>query len=262
MHPTPSTARLSAFLLFAVLLPLGVRAAESLETVEKAAADLAKLRAETVRLESDWKARRGLLDGTINALAERARYLETQRTSLLARTATQRKQAEELQTTHAAASAQLATTKEHLDRLATQLLQLRPWLPSRLADALELPYRTLADASISPGERTQTIIKILNRTAQFNKVITCTDEVIAPEGETAPRMMEAIYWGLSHAYALDRSSHRAYFGHPGAQRWVWEPLAQDADAVARLLAIAKDQSDPAFVAAPAQISELPVEPKL
>jgi hypothetical protein len=65
---------------------------------------------------------------------------------------------------------------------------------------------------------------------------------------------------LSHAYALDRNGNKAYFGHPGKDGWFWEPQPEIAGAVAQLLAINEEKSDPAFVEVPAQVNDSPAIP--
>jgi hypothetical protein len=101
----------------------------------------------------------------------------------------------------------------------------------------------------------QFVTTILNRCAQFNKSITYGDEPVTPPGETDRRMLEVIYWGASHAYALDRAGGKAYFGSPGAQGWNWEPAPGADRSIAQLIAIYRDKADPEFVEVPAHVSD-------
>ena len=100
------------------------------------------------------------------------------------------------------------------------------------------------------------------RCTQFNKAVTLADEVLAPEAGTEARMLEVLYWGLSHAYALDRTNGKAYFGHPAESAWVWEPLPQQTEKISSLIAIYKDKADPVLVEVPARVSDFSTEPKL
>ncbi|HYC72795.1 MAG TPA: DUF3450 family protein [Opitutaceae bacterium] len=246
----PRATRLGALLLASACL---ARAADPIEEVGKTAAELVKTRAETVRLEQAWMEERALLTATLGALKERADRLTERRDHLKATTAEERAEVAGLNEKKAEARATLDATEKRLEALAAQLLTLRPRLPPRLADALEMSYRTLGAPAASPGERMQVVMTILNRCAQFNSTVTHGEEVVAVPGENGSRALEVIYWGLSHGYALDRPGGRAWLGAPGAQGWQWEPLEGAAPAVAQLMAIRLDHADPSIVAVPARL---------
>jgi len=53
----------------------------ALESVEKAAGEWVKVRAETARLETEWETTRPLLESTVSGLQERAQALEANGTS-------------------------------------------------------------------------------------------------------------------------------------------------------------------------------------
>lgn len=248
-------------LLVIALVPLLARAEETIDSVQQAATEWARIRIETVRLDTEWTAQRRLLESSIGALKERIGFLEERRDALAAKTAADRRTAAELNDKNTAAGRTMDAVTAQLDLFSGQLARLRPWLPPRLAQALELPYRTLADSATSPSERAQLIVRVLNRCAQFNKTITFAEEVMDPEGSATPRMMEVLYWGLSHGYALDRSGGKAYFGHPTAPGWAWEPLPGQGGHVAQLIAIHQDKADPEFVEVPVRVSSFPAEPK-
>jgi hypothetical protein len=92
---------------------------------------------------------------------------------------------------------------------------------------------------------------ILNRCVQFNRTVSVDEEMItAANGER--RLMEVVYWGLSHGYALDRSSNEAYLGAPTESAWAWATLPDMAPQVARLINASLDKAEPAFVILPAQ----------
>lgn len=225
------------------------------DSVRQAVTEWSKLRAETVRLETNWESERQLLNSTLKAERERAQALVTQKTSLEAKNAGERDSLAAIGAQNAAAEAAINSASEHLSKIVAELLALRPKLPPRLSQALELPYRSLANPALSPGERMQFVTTILNRCAQFNKVITYGDEPLTLPGDTDRRMLEVIYWGASHAYALDRVGGKAFLGAPGAQGWNWEPARGAEKSVAQLIAIYRDKSDPQFIEAPAQISK-------
>jgi hypothetical protein len=224
------------------------------DSVRQAVTEWAKIRAETVRLETNWEAERQLLSSTLKAQTERAQELASQKKTLEAKTTGERDSLVTLTAQNAVAEAALADATRRLRDIGAEVLALRPWLPPRLSEALELPYRSLANPALTPGERMLFVTTILNRCAQFNQTITLGDEPQQLPGETERRMLEVIYWGASHAYAFDRAGGKTYVGSPGAKGWTWEPAPGAEKSVTHLIAIYREQSDPQFVEAPARIS--------
>jgi len=225
------------------------------DPVRQVVAEWAKIRAETVRIETSWESERELLNSTLKAERERATALANQKKTFESKTAGENSALAALTAQNAAADTALNAATDRLRKMGEQLVALRPWLPPRLSQGLELSYRSLANPSLTPGERMQFVTTILNRCGQFNKAITCGDEPLVLPGETAPRMLEVIYWGASHAYAFDRTGGKVYFGSPGATGWTWEPAPGAEKSVAQLIAIYRDKADPQFVEVPAHVSD-------
>ncbi len=250
--PLPRVA--CGFLLLGWALPLvSSGAADPIAEVGKTASEWVKTRAETVRLEKDWEQDRALLEAMVNALKERAVRLQETRDHLQAATADERAEQASLEAKLAEAKQTLLSSEQRLRALTERVLQLRPRLPPRLAEALEMSYRSLESKELSPGERMQLVMTVLNRCAQFNLDITHGEEVLTLPGEAAAKSVEVIYWGLSHGYALDRAGGRAWLGTPGPSGWRWEALPDAAPAVAELLAVKRDEADPRLIRVPAKL---------
>jgi hypothetical protein len=240
-------------LLIVGLAVAPARAADPIKEVGQTASEWVKTRAETVRIENAWTQNRALLLSTIAGLKERADRLQDKRDHLLSTTTEERAEQAALATKLADSQENLRLTEARLLALTDKVLRLRPQLPPRLAEALEMSYRSLAAKEIAPGERMQLIMTVLNRCAQFNLTITHGDETLTLPGEPGPKSVDAIYWGLSHGYALDRAAGKAWLGTPGTAGWQWEPLADAAPAVTALLAIRRDEADPRLVSVPARL---------
>lgn len=249
--PRPVAGALVALTLGLSALP--APGADPIQEVGKTASDWVKTRAETVRLETSWKQDRTLLTGTVSGLKERTTRLEEQRDHLLARTAEERAELATLTAKLAHSREDFQATEARLKELTAQVLHLRPRLPPRLSSALDLSYRSLANADTSPSERMQLVMTVLNRCAQFNQAITHGEETLELPGEGGPKSVEVIYWGLSHGYALDRAADKAWLGTPGAERWAWAPLEGGTRAVTELIAIRRDEADPQLVLVPARL---------
>jgi hypothetical protein len=238
----------------AVLCSVSLHAESNpIEAVEKAAGEWVRSRAETSRVQQEWAAQRQILESMVNALNERAQTLEARRDYLQVKTAKDREDLARQEATNNTATTGMQTTETQLKSLGAQLLQLRPSLPPRLSTALELPYKSLAATELSVSERMQVTMTVLNRCIQFNRGITSEQELLNPGGEKNEQLLEVIYWGLSHGYALDRAKGKAWFGSPGAGGWQWEPVPEGAQRVAELLAVYQSKSEPVFVEVPARL---------
>ena len=239
----------------AVCLAAAVLGAETtpLDTVQKSAAEWVKVRLETVRQETDWQNQRPLVEATVAGLTERAQQLDEKRDLLQSKTAKDRDELAALGKTEGAERAALQAAEPRARALTARLVSLRPLLPPRLSAALELPYQSLANPQLNLGEQMQLNVAVLNRCQQFNRNVSCDEELVRVDAGANPRLLEVIYWGLSHGYALDRKAGRAWLGRPGPQGWQWEPRPEAAPAVARLIAVYRDQAEPELVAVPAQL---------
>ncbi len=225
--------------------------------VEKAASEWVKVRAETVRVETEWENEQGLLASTVEELKQRATKLEDSRDHLRAKTADERAELAALQAKKDAGAAEIAAARERLVALGERLRALRPKLPPRLAEALEFSFRSLEDPELGESERMQLTMTILNRCGQFNAAVSSGEEVLQPEGEPTPKALETIYWGLSHGYALDRASRKAWIGAPGATQWSWTANPDAFEPAAKLIEIFNDKLDPELVVVPARIAGNP-----
>lgn len=236
-----------------LLLPLACRAeGEALESVQKTVSELVKVRSETTRLESDWLIEKELLASTTAAFEERAKDLERTRVLQLERGAKNAEELAQLREKNRSATAALETADVDMQGLGVRLLALRPALPPRLASALELSFKSLAENKLAAPERTRLTMSVLTRCLQFDGSVTRSEEVLELGG--AARAVDVIYWGLSHAYAADRSSKKAWYGGPSGGRWQWQPVDASYEAIVELMAIQAGKADPAFVAVPAKVA--------
>ena len=251
-----STAINTCWIICAAFLPLRILAADSIESVEKAATEWVKTRTETARLDSEWASQQGLLQSTVNALSERAQTLEEKRDALKARTAKDRDEIDTARNKNQTAAAEIQAAGAHMNELRDRLIQLRPSLPPRLSEALELAYRSLAATDLGPSERMQATMTVLNRCVQFNRIITSSDDVLTIEGESGAKSYETIYWGLSHGYALDRAAGKAWLGSPGPKGWRWEARPEAVRQVVGLIAVFKDKAEPGFTPVPAKLAHV------
>ena len=231
--------------------------AEAFEAVQKTAIEWTRLRTESIRLQSEWARERALLESTATALQEHIATLTQRREVLDAETAVVRAEIEALRTRHAALVQSVGAMEARVAALVAGLEQLRPSLPPRLSVALELPYRSLADARSSTTEKAQHALAILSRCLQFNKTITYSEEILGDARSPDARVAEVLYWGLAEAYAIDRVSGKAYLGQPAQDGWAWASRDDAFAQIQRLIDVHKDAVEPEFVELPARLVTLP-----
>lgn len=246
---------LAAGILGSVFASAGLAAPVSLEPAQKAVTEWAKVRSETIRLQSQWEWEREALRSTELALEDRVRALEQKQIALASATAADRKGVADLAQQVASAEASLKAADTRLKAVADEVARLRPWFPPRLSRGLEMAFRSVARPDAPPSERAQHVMTILNRCAQFNKAISQGEEVVALPGGKDEKLLDVVYWGLGVGYALDRGAGKAYLGFPGQAGWEWQERPGLAPAVERLLAVARDQADPQFIEVTARVSD-------
>lgn len=228
--------------------------ATPLNDVRTAAAEWARLRAETTRLETEWATEQAVLDATIAGLTGEADQLDLQHQATVADNALERNRLADLTAANQRRAAQLTDTANRLAGLATKLVELRPALPPRLAAALDLPFRSLSNPELGPADRMRHTMAILNRCQQFDQTFVLTEEVLPVIPGTEPRLLEVIYLGLAQGCALDRSAGEAFIGRPVDGIWRWEPAPNLSREIARLIAVHQDEIPPEFVTLPLQIT--------
>jgi hypothetical protein len=108
------------------------------------------------------------------------------------------------------------------------------------------------DTKLSLSLRFQNIVGILNEVNKFNREITVTSEVRAlPDGTSAE--VTAMYVGLGQAYYVGAGGQVAGIGTASADAWVWTPANDAAPAIARAIAILKNEQVASFVGLPIKV---------
>ena len=243
----------SIFLILPGILPVNVSTADSLESVQDSARKWIEIRLETSQLESDWAWQKDLLQSMEQSLSFRVGELGDREALLLAQTATQREAVEQSREQVARLRADLAVLENDIGEVVQTLQDLRAFFPPSLSDSLELAFKSLEDPSLSLGERMQLVVTVLNRCQQFNDMISCREETIGKRAEGSQKVMSVIYWGLSHAYALDRSTGDTFLGQPGEAGWTWTPRDGIEPEVRKLIEVFNEETDPVLVKAPVRV---------
>ncbi len=233
-------------------LALALRAENpSLDKLERLASEWIKVRSEISRLEEEWSLQRSLLESMIKLQDQRVEPLEMRREELKQRIEKARLDTESQSSKNADLHGQLKEFETSVINLDKKLIELRPKLPPRLSVALDLAYRSIGSEATPPSERMQLTMTILNRCLQFNRCVTCGDEVVAIPGEKE-KLMKTVYLGLTVGYAWDCLSGKTWLGHATAAGWKWEFCAEAAQALPAFVAAHDDKAEPGFVGLPAE----------
>jgi hypothetical protein len=225
-----------------------------LQDLQTTATTWANLRSELNRLETYWTTEKKVLTASLSGLSQRAEQLALQQEILVASTAKDRREIDELRTENNRRTETLAQVDTRMVIVTQKLLALRPSLPPRLSIALELPYRSLNTPNLAAGERAQHVMTILNRCHQFNQAFVFAEEIIPTQPGADPQLLEIIYLGLAQACAIDRAADQAYVGRPVDGNWTWTQTPDLAGEITRLIAIYQDRTEPTFISVPLQVT--------
>ena len=220
---------------------------DSLEALQASARKWIDIRLETAQLQSDWSWQKDLLESTMDAIEFKVERLEAEEALLAAQTESDQVKLNERRQEMALLQAQLTEHGEHSQELIGSLQALRPSLPPRLSDSLDLAFKSLSQTELPSGERMQLIGTILNRCLQFNNTITYSEEIIPINGQANRKVMSVLYWGLGQAYALDRVEGEAYVGRPGTDRWEWTLAEEAGPEIQQLIDMFQERVDPELV---------------
>jgi len=140
--------------------------------------------------------------------------------------------------------------RRHLRAETAHLLRMQETLPPSLRDETESLFRRLAQFAADPdssiGEGIQTLIAVLHRLQRFDQGVTVETRLLdLPGGDR--REVDAIYLGLAIGYFVDSEGRRAGFGQADGESWDWTTRDDLAPEVRRLIEVAQQQTEPAFI---------------
>jgi hypothetical protein len=152
-----------------------------------------------------------------------------------------------------AASTDLQDTVIALENRTKELLQ-------RLPESIRANVKQLSqqfpedpkDSKLSFGIRFQNVVGVLNYLNKRNRDITVTSEVRDLAGGTSAEVT-TMYVGVSQAYYVSADGSLAGVGTATADGWVWTPANEAAPAIAKAIAILKNEKVAEFVRLPVDV---------
>ncbi|MDQ7008354.1 MAG: DUF3450 family protein [Acidobacteriota bacterium] len=162
---------------------------------------------------------------------------------------------------------ELAARERELDRASVTLARRIPALEKAtraLLDRLPDPLREKVSVlsrrlprpggarELSPAERYQNVIGILNEVNKFQREINLVSEIRElPSGKRAE--VQTVYAGLGQAWYVTRDGSHAGLGRSGPDGWRWIAADPIAPQVTRLVKILENEEAPAYVPLPVTI---------
>jgi hypothetical protein len=238
--------------------PAGAADAARQPTLEETRLTLAKW-IETQQIiakeRNDWQQGREILQGRIDLVGKEVGVLKERiRQSEEAVAQSDRKRDELL-----AQDAELKTLGEQLATAATvmeeQIRGLLKQLPDpvkgRIAPLVERIPADPAATRVTPAERFQNVLGILNEVNKANSEISVAYEIrTLADGSSSE--VQVIYLGLAQAYFLSPKGE-AGIGRPTEDGWKWEPAPGAANQILLALEVIEGKHVPTFVPLPIKI---------
>jgi hypothetical protein len=207
-------------------------------------------------MKQDWTLKREMLKATIELREQEIQSLRTKiaeaREGI---TDTDKKRAEllEQQDKLKEASAALDVAIVDLERRTLELV--RP-LPKSIRDEVapftgQIPQDP-DSSKLSLGIRFQNVVGLLNDLNKRNRDVTVTSEVRElPDGSSVE--VTVLYVGIAQAYYVSNNGRVAGVGTATTDGWTWRPDNAAAGAIARAIAIMRNEQVASFVTLPVEV---------
>jgi hypothetical protein len=249
-------------LALACLLARGpVRAQEaapgagSLESARETLARWVETQKIISREKKDWQQAKELLVSRIEVLKKETSTLEEKLQQARAELGTSQKARSEQLAERDRIKGLTAGLALHAGELEVKVRGLVAGLPESLRERVMPLYQRIPPdpltAKVSPAERYQNILGILNELNRLNSEITVVSE-IRPLSDGRPSEVKSVYVGLGQAYFVSAGGE-AGIGRPAEGGWKWTPANLLARDVNQVLEILQNKSSPRFVALPVDI---------
>jgi hypothetical protein len=162
----------------------------------------------------------------------------------------------ELATENDALRSASASLAEVIAGLEARTVALLPRLPDPIRSRVKpLSQRIPEDPSntkLSLGDRFVNVIGILNEVNKFNNEISTASEVRQlPDGSSVE--VTAVYLGIGQGYYVNSDATIAGVGAADATEWKWSAENESAPAIAKVVAIIKNETPAAFVRVPMKV---------
>lgn len=237
-------------------LPVAAAFAQDEASIEAVRANLEKwveTRQLTSRLQADWRSEKEMLEQTAALYEKEVSDLNDQLTKAQTSTSQVDKERAELEAEKKELDDANTRVAEWATQCEGQIRQLAPAFPPPLATKLEPLLKRLPDdpskTRLSPVERMQNLVGLLNEVDKFNGSIAVESELQKrPSGDEI--QVQTLYLGLGQAYFVDKTGGFAGVGLPTLKGWEWKEQPGLGADILRAIAVYENTQPPAFVDLP------------
>lgn len=207
------------------------------------------------RERKDWQQGREILQSRVDLIQSEVTALEEKIKQAEANVLDANKRRDELQSENdrlKSIGTQLAIGVTGMEHEVRRLFKVMPEpIQTKLTPLSQRIPEDPATTHVSPAERYQNVLGILNELNKANNEITVGYEVHTL-GDGKPAEVQVIYVGLAQAYYVSASGE-AGIGRPSDTGWKWEPSKAVGGDVLTALEILQGKHTPAFVKLPVKI---------
>lgn len=211
----------------------------------------------TSRMHADWRAEREMIEQTVALFDKELTGLKEQLSK--ADTSTSQVQVErtKLESEKSEVEEANARLAEWVTRFEQRVRTLDGAFPPTLSAKLEPLMKRLPDdpenARMSPVERMQNLVGILNEVDKFSTSIAVESELQKrPSGEEI--QVKTLYVGLGQAYFADQTGKFAGVGIPSLSGWEWKEMPGIGERILDAIAVYENSQPPAFVELPMTVN--------
>jgi hypothetical protein len=208
------------------------------------------------RAKADWQGDKELLEQSIKLFERELVQVEQQISKAGTNGAQVEKERAQSESLQKAAADSLEQTRQFAAKFEARFAQFAPRLPAPLQEILKPLLGRLpadpANTKMTPAERLQVIVGVLNEVDKFNNAVSLfTEKRKNDKGEEVA--VEIVYVGLGAAYFVNETGDFAGTGTPGKSGWEWTPKNELAPSVREVIRIYRNERPARFVALPATI---------
>lgn len=252
----PSKIKQTVLLLCVGSIPVtGIFAQTAVTETRNTLREWVRIESEISAEKHDWSSEKEILLDQISLLeAEEARLLKQIEEAKSGLGEVDEKRVA-LNAEREAIKAVTASIKEPLLRFEASIRDMYQTFPVPLQEETHRLYDRIPEdpeaTRLSVPERLQAVVGLLNFADKFNSGVQRESEIRTLDGKQVE--VETLYFGLAGAFYSDAKGRYAGIGRPGPEGWQWEKSTEDAEAIARLIAVYNGTREAEFTPVPVKL---------
>lgn len=215
-----------------------------------------ELQTQIARTQAEWKSEKALLDSTIKLLEAEEGTLKSSIDANEKASEVYLGNRDRIRRGIEEQRVALASLRDPLDRIESELSVLLPRLPEPLLQELQIHLNKIEgdeDSEIAIPVRVQSLVAALSAIDRFGNSLTAA-RITRPGPDSGEVSVRVLYWGLACGYGIDEANQRAWVIQPGGDGWDWQQRDELFGAISEMFAnYEKDSTDPKLISLPAAL---------